>query len=168
MAVVLLRIDERLIHGQVVVGWRSLRAGRIAVVDDDLALSSWEQELYVLGLPPELQTEFLTVADARQRVPDWIAGEERVVVLTRNVASMRRLAEGGLLEGQDVNIGGIHHAEGRRKVLPYVFLGAAEREEMRRLARQGVSVSARDLPHSRAVGLNELLSNTDAAEASDS
>jgi PTS system mannose-specific IIB component/fructoselysine and glucoselysine-specific PTS system IIB component len=59
MPIVLHRIDERLIHGQVVVGWGSqLHPDRIVVVDDDLSASTWEQELYVLGLPPEITAEF--------------------------------------------------------------------------------------------------------------
>ena len=47
MPIVLFRVDERLIHGQVVVGWGSkLRPDRFLVVDAALATSEWEQELY--------------------------------------------------------------------------------------------------------------------------
>ncbi|HIC54769.1 MAG TPA: PTS N-acetylgalactosamine transporter subunit IIB, partial [Gemmatimonadetes bacterium] len=50
VSIVLFRIDERLIHGQVVIGWgHQLRPDRYAVVDDDLADSAWEQDLYRLG-----------------------------------------------------------------------------------------------------------------------
>jgi mannose/fructose/N-acetylgalactosamine-specific phosphotransferase system component IIB len=53
MPIVLFRVDERLIHGQVVVGWGGpLHADRIVVVDDAIAGSPWEQELYCLGVPP--------------------------------------------------------------------------------------------------------------------
>ena len=56
MAIVLFRVDERLIHGQVVVGWGTrLHPNRIVVVDDDLAVSPWEQDLYTLGLPDDLR-----------------------------------------------------------------------------------------------------------------
>lgn len=158
MAIVLLRVDERLIHGQVVVGWgATLHPDRIIVVDDELARSAWEQELYTLGLPPEIQTSFEDVATARAHLPGWIHGPGRVVVLTRDVQTMRRLAEGGLLRGQEVNIGGIHHAPGREGVLPYVYLSPEERHELERLAQEGVAVSARDLPGSRKVELPHLL-----------
>ena len=54
MTVVLYRIDERLIHGQVVIGWGTqLHPDSYLVVDDALAASDWEQELYVLGLPEQ-------------------------------------------------------------------------------------------------------------------
>jgi PTS system mannose-specific IIB component/fructoselysine and glucoselysine-specific PTS system IIB component len=53
MPIVLLRVDERLIHGQVVVGWgEHIHMDRIAVVDDEISASPWEQELYCLGVPP--------------------------------------------------------------------------------------------------------------------
>ncbi len=158
MAIVLFRVDERLIHGQVVVGWgTSLHPQLIVVVDDELAQSAWEQELYCLGLPHGLQARFASVNEARGELPAWRAAPTRVLVLTRDVRTMRRLFEGATPDGAEVNIGGIHFAPGRRAVLPYVYLSDEERDEMARLAEAGVSVSARDLPSSRAVDLAQLL-----------
>lgn len=158
MPVVLFRVDERLIHGQVVVGWGSvLDPDRIIVVDDEIAASRWEQELYDVGLPADLETEFVDVATARERLPAWRESPERAIVLTRDVETMRRLGEDGVLEGEEVNIGGIHFAAGRRRALPYVYLGSGERADIARLAEQGVTVTARDLPGSRRVPLPELL-----------
>ncbi len=158
MAVLLYRVDERLIHGQVVVGWGTrLHPDRIVVVDDDLAASDWEQELYTLGLPESVAATFETVAGARGLLAGWAENDERILLLTRDLASMRRLGEGGGLSGREVNIGGIHHAAGRDKVLPYVFLGAAERDEIRALVREGAQVSARDLPAARQVDADALL-----------
>lgn len=160
MSIVLFRVDERLIHGQVVVGWgTALRPDRIVVVDDALADSPWEQELFTMGLLGELAASFNTVAEARAQLPGWRAAPERIIVLTRDVATMRQLAEGGLLRGEQVNIGGIHHATGRRQVLPYVYLSEDEARQMSALSEEGAVVSARDLPASRRVELNDLLRN---------
>ncbi len=61
------RVDERLIHGQVVVGWGSqLRPDRYLVVDQLLATSEWEQELYTLGVPERIGVEFLAPGPARE------------------------------------------------------------------------------------------------------
>lgn len=158
MPIILLRVDERLIHGQVVVGWGSvLHPDLLVVVDDELAESTWEQELYTIGVPPELETEFVSVAGAREAVDDWRRGRRRVVVLTRDIATMHRLAAGGVLAGDEVNIGGIHYAPGRRQVLPYLHLGPDEEGELRALSGEGVQISARDLPGARRVPLTELL-----------
>ncbi len=60
MPVVLYRIDERLIHGQVVMGWGpQLGVEHYVVVDDELATSEWEQDLYRLGLPDATTADFL-------------------------------------------------------------------------------------------------------------
>jgi mannose/fructose/N-acetylgalactosamine-specific phosphotransferase system component IIB len=152
MPIVLYRVDERLIHGQVVVGWgMHLHPNLIVVVDDQLAESPWEQELYCLGLPPQMEARFEGVEGARARLEEWRKGQARVLLLTRDVRTMRRLAEGGVLRGEEVNIGGIHYAPGRKAVLPYVYLSDEERTEMKRLAEEGVTISARDLPSSRRV-----------------
>jgi PTS system mannose-specific IIB component/fructoselysine and glucoselysine-specific PTS system IIB component len=157
MPIVLFRVDERLIHGQVVVGWGGpLHADRIVVADDEIAASPWEQELYCLGVPPEIDAVFVTVDEARRRIPEWKGGR-RVIVLVRDVATARRLAEGGVLAGEEVNLGGIHHAEGRTRVLPYLHLGPGDGDALREIAASGAEVSARDLPASRKVMLDELL-----------
>ena len=158
MAIVLLRVDERLIHGQVVVGWGGpLHVDRIVVVDDDIAASPWEQELYCLGVPPEMEASFVSVDQGRRLVPEWRDGTRRVIALVRDIPTALRLAEGGVLDGVEVNLGGIHHAEGRARVLPYLHLSDGDREALRGLAAAGARVSARDLPATRPVPLDELL-----------
>lgn len=158
MTIVLFRVDERLIHGQVVVGWGShLQPDRIVVVDDQLADSVWEQELYCLGLPPGVESEFVTVAAARAALPAWRGDGGRTILLTRDIETMHRLAAGGTLRDADINIGGIHHAPGRRQVLPYVYLSVAEESALQQLASEVGAVSARDLPGARAVELARLL-----------
>ena len=158
MPVLLYRIDERLIHGQVVMGWGpQLGAEHYLVVDDELAASEWEQDLYRLGLPDTATANFLSVGDARARLSDLDADPRRTVVLTRTIAAMIGLAEGGGLRGREVNLGGLHHEAGRTERVPYVFLGEAEEEDLQALADQGVEVLAQDLPGSRAIGLEALL-----------
>jgi PTS system mannose-specific IIB component/fructoselysine and glucoselysine-specific PTS system IIB component len=159
MSIVLFRVDERLIHGQVVVGWGGpLRPDRYVVVDDSLAKSQWEQELYVLGVPDDVRVEFLTPEEARQEAHDWRESAVRIVILTRDLQTALELGRGGLLEGQRVNLGGLHSRRGRREVLPYLFLDEEEKDLLRSLAAEGMQVTAQDLPGSPKVGLDSLLS----------
>jgi len=158
MSIVLYRVDERLIHGQVVLGWGGqLRPDLFLVVDEPLAGSEWEQELYRLGVPEGAEARFLTPAEARAELPSLRAEPERVVVLTRNVEAMLVMARGGALDGESVNLGGIHSQAGRKEVLPYLFLDSEDRDRLRELSDEGVRVSARDLPGSHEVQLSELL-----------
>jgi PTS system mannose-specific IIB component/fructoselysine and glucoselysine-specific PTS system IIB component len=143
----LFRIDERLLHGQVIVGWgERLGIEYYLVVDDDLAASEWEQELYESGMSDSTTVVF--ALDARKG---------RGALLTRDTAVMRDLADRGLLADRSVNVGAIHMGDGRRKALDYVYLGDEEAEDLKAIARQVATVSARDLPSSRQVPLKELL-----------
>ena len=158
MPILLIRVDDRLIHGQVVVGWGSqLKLDYIAVVDDEIATSEWEQDLYTAGLPDSIGGRFLTVDAAIEIISEWRDSKQRGIVLTRDIASMRRLAESGMLDDLQINLGGLHDAPGRRRVLPYLFLGDGDRRELQRLKKTGVEVNARDVPSARAVSLSELL-----------
>ena len=157
MAIVLFRVDERLIHGQVIIGWgHHLRPDRYVLVDDELAGSSWEQELYRLGAA-EAEVVFATTDDARGELGEWAADSSRTVVLTRDIPTMRWLGSEGGLAGQEVNLGGIHHGPGRREVLPYLNLTEEDVEDLRALADAGAIVSARDLPDASRVSLSTLL-----------
>jgi mannose/fructose/N-acetylgalactosamine-specific phosphotransferase system component IIB len=159
MPIALLRVDERLIHGQVVVGWgEHIHMDRIAVVDDEISASPWEQELYCLGVPPAVDAVFMTVEEARQALPHWRDEARRVTVLLRDCDSLDRLAAGGTLEGLEVNLGGLHSAPGRERVLPYLFLSEADRDCLQRVADAGATVVARDLPATRPVSLAHLMS----------
>lgn len=156
MTVALVRVDDRLVHGQVVVGWgRPLRAAFVAVVDDALARSEWEQELYRLGAPEELPLEFVSVAQAVERRPAWERDPRPGIVLLGDVATASALANAGVRFPR-LNLGGIHHRAGRTERLPYVFLTDAELQALATLAAHGVEVTAQDVPATRPVPLTEL------------
>jgi PTS system mannose-specific IIB component/fructoselysine and glucoselysine-specific PTS system IIB component len=159
--IVLFRVDERLIHGQVVVGWgERLHMDRIIVLDDSLATSPWEQELYCLGVPPTVDTHFASVEDARRHFPYWKEDKRRLIILVRDLATLARIAEGGLLNAEEINLGGIHFAPGRERVLPYLYLSPEEQDQLRIIAESGAVLEARDLPGSRGVPLEDLLQKT--------
>jgi mannose/fructose/N-acetylgalactosamine-specific phosphotransferase system component IIB len=82
-----------------------------------------------------------------------------VTILLRDCQTLERLAEGGTLDGLEVNLGGLHSAPGRERVLPYLFLSDADRASLRHVAEEGVSVSARDLPATRPVPLTTLIAD---------
>jgi len=158
MGIVLLRVDERLIHGQVTIGWGArLKPSRYVVVDDDLAGSQWERELMALGVPPGVEAVFATVAESRDRVEEWLASDEEIVLLTRDLDHMLRLARSGRLRGTRVNLGGLHHAPGREEVLPYLYLTEQDQKRIRELEREGVEVTARDLPTSPVRSTADIL-----------
>ena len=157
MTLVLNRIDDRLIHGQVVVGWgQPLDVKFIVLVDDAVAASEWEQDLYRMGVPPEMDVRFHSAADAAPLLDGYRTEPRPGILLTGDIAAMRTLVERGGV--REVNIGGIHHRAGSTQHLRYVFLTPAEQAELSDLAALGAVVTAQDVPATRAVPLAELLS----------
>lgn len=159
MALELYRIDDRLIHGQVVVGWgQPLDLRFIVLVDDEVAGSDWEQELYRMGVPQDMDVYFDQVTEAATKLEGYASDPRRGLLLTGDIETMMRLvdATGAITR---VNVGGIHHRPGRTQRLRYVFLSPDEADALRALARRGVDVSAQDVPAARPVPLDELLNS---------
>lgn len=157
MGIELYRIDDRLIHGQVVLGWgQPMRAGFIVLVDDAIAANAWEQELYRMGVPADVELVFASVDHAAQRIAAWRADRRKGILLTGDVDTMRRLAE--RVDGiAAINVGGIHSGAGRAERLRYVYLSADEEGALRALAARGIAVAAQDVPSARPVPLADLL-----------
>lgn len=158
MPLELCRIDDRLIHGQVVLGWgQQMQLGFIVLVDDEVAESDWERELYCMGVPPEVEVIFETVKGAAGRLAEFQNDPRPGILLTGDVESMARLVSMcSVLRA--VNLGGIHHKNGRVQRLRYVFLTPEEENALRALEAQGVAVTARDVPGARPVPLSDVLS----------
>ncbi len=157
MPILLARVDDRLIHGQVVHGWgRPLDATLFAIVSDELRADAERSELYLFAVPEGARGVVISEAEALSPVFLGDAASERTILLFLDLASPLRLAESGFpLEA--LNIGGLHHAAGKHEVLPYVFLDGADRDRLRALAARGVRVAARDLPGNAEHGLDELV-----------
>jgi mannose/fructose/N-acetylgalactosamine-specific phosphotransferase system component IIB len=151
------RIDDRLIHGQVVVGWgQPLGLRFIVLVDDEVAVSDWEQDLYRMGVPPEMEVFFESVDEAIRALPGHQADSRRGILLTRDISTMARIIDGGG-EVSRITVGGLHHRSGRTGRLRYVFVTPGEEAELRKLAGAGVRIVAQDLPNARAVALDDFL-----------
>lgn len=160
MGIEVYRIDDRLVHGQVVVGWgQPLALGFVVLVDNQVAESAWEQELYRMGVPPEMTVFFESVAGALSHLSVYRQRLEHGLLLTGSTATMRALVEGatGITH---VNVGGLHHRAGRSPRLRYVFLDAAEADDLRAIAARGVEVSAQDVPGALPVPLDDLLTRS--------
>ena len=151
------RVDDRLIHGQVVVGWgQPLDLGFIVLVDDAVAASEWEQELYRMGAPPQMDVRFETVAGALARLAEYEARPDRGMLLTGDIDTMRRIVEGAGTITR-VTVGGVHHRAGRAARLRYVFLAPEEERALRDLAARGVTITAQDVPAATPVPLEQIL-----------
>ena len=142
------------------VGWgQPLELRFIVLVDDEVATSEWEQELYRMGVPPEMEVYFSDVASAADALLRYSLDPRIGILLVGDIRTMQRLvAENPAIK--TVNVGGVHHSPGSTARLRYVFLTSDEEQGLRDIAATGVEVTAQDVPGSRPVPLDELLSNS--------
>jgi mannose/fructose/N-acetylgalactosamine-specific phosphotransferase system component IIB len=140
--IALFRVDDRLIHGQVVLGWGSvLRPDRIILADDEVASNEWEKSLYAASVPPEIKVSILPLPETAAQIKRGIFDTECVILLVRHPKDVVALMDLGLREG-------------RAKVLDNVYIDEEERNIMRELVKRGVILDGRAVPGSRAVTLN--------------
>lgn len=157
MPIVLCRVDDRLVHGQVVIGWgRPLGVEFIALVDEGVSASSWEQDLYRMAVPPEIDVRFVTVAEAAPQLGTWQAGERRGIILTGDLETMAALHRADPAVVHRINLGGIHHRPGRRERLPYLYLTDEELKALVALQAAGAEITAQDLPTTAPVALRAI------------
>jgi len=158
MPLTLCRIDDRLIHGQVVLGWGApLGVDLIVLVDEAVRDNAWEREIYRMAVPQGVEVEFLGADEAGSRLREWADGHRRVFVLTGDIATMERLVERGDGAITRINLGGVHRQPGRRERLRYLYLSEDEVDRLRKLAESGVHVTAQDVPTAMPVTLQALL-----------
>ena len=156
MAIVLYRVDDRLVHGQVVIGWgKQLAADFIVLVDDAVAGSEWEQDLYRMGVPPDIELHFCSAADFAARSEAWRSDTRTGILITPDIDTMVKICRTAPPVKQ-VNLGGIHHKPGRNERLPYVYLTDGEFDALEGLEREGTEVMAQDVPGTLPVPLAEL------------
>jgi PTS system mannose-specific IIB component/fructoselysine and glucoselysine-specific PTS system IIB component len=156
MSIVLTRIDDRLIHGQVVVGWvQALGVKRIVLIDDEVSANAWEQELYSLGVPADLRVDFVSVVDAARAIDGWSEDATKTILLVGDVDTMVRLCERTSVV-RKVNLGGLHEGDDRSQRLAYVYLTDEEASRLRGLREQGIEVTAQDVPTARTIPIEAL------------
>ncbi len=157
MGIVLFRLDERLIHGQVVVAWGEyLKPDRIVIFNNQIASSPWERELYMCCVPPDFQASVYNLEEASQKLSNGVFDKEKIIALVDNPADIFQLHQKGI-RIPEVNLGGMHYSQGREQILPYLYLSKEEKDIFRKLMQQGVKFFCQDVPCAEKKDLRELL-----------
>ncbi|UCE17989.1 MAG: PTS sugar transporter subunit IIB [Gemmatimonadota bacterium] len=157
MALVLVRIDDRLIHGQVILGWaHALHPDRIVLVNDNIAKSSWHREVYEAAVPSEIGVSILGLDRAVKYLTEREFDEERILVIVESPRNALSLVRKGI-DIKSVNVGGLHHTEGKDRLLPYVYVTNQDIDAFKELIAMGVEVECRDVPTAKKIDMRKLL-----------
>lgn len=151
----ILRVDDRLIHGQVIAGWaRPLGIDRVVLASDRLSHDEWSCNAYRLAIPEGIDFCCCTLEEAARRVKTNNKHRTMIIVESMNEASA--LVRDGLAV-PEVNVGGLGYHEGTREIAPYIHLSPADIESVVALHNLGVRVMGKQLPNSVAVDVVKKL-----------
>jgi mannose/fructose/N-acetylgalactosamine-specific phosphotransferase system component IIB len=157
MAVELLRIDDRLVHGQVVEGWlKALRINHIVVASDLVEADDTQKALYHLAVPHGVELTCFKIVDAAKAWKSNQWKEHRILVLVSTPEEALRLYDSGA-PVRSVNLGGLHYRNGRVQVLKGISLDDQDVKALKALASKKIVLEARALPLDEPVDIVQYL-----------
>lgn len=144
--ILLTRIDNRLVHGQVGVTWvKTLGANLIVVADDSCAQDSLQQTLMSMTAKSSgAGIRFFTVEKTAQVIGN-AAPEQKIFLVVRTPSQARALWERGVRIEQ-LNVGNMHFSQGKRQISKKVYVSEDEFADLKFLESQGVNVYIQDIP----------------------
>ena len=155
--ILLTRIDNRLIHGQVATQWNStLGANLILVANDEVAGNKMRQGLMDMAAPSGVQTRYFTLQktiDILHKAND----KQKIFIICETPEDVLTLVEGGVPITK-VNIGNMHMAEGKRQVATTVAVDDADVDAFKKLQEKGVELEIRRVPSTAAEDTEKLFS----------
>ncbi|MBL4930579.1 PTS galactosamine transporter subunit IIB [Clostridium paridis] len=146
--ILLTRIDNRLVHGQVGVTWTTtLGANLIIVADDEVAENTLQQQLMeVTAQSSGAGVRFFTL----QKTIDVIhkaAEHQKIFIVVKSPREVRKLIEGGV-PIKEVNVGNMHFDKGKRQISKKVYVDDQDMEDLKAIKDMGVDIYIQDVPGS--------------------
>jgi len=163
--VALVRVDNRLVHGQVLEAWLpALDAEGILVADDEAAGNVLARSAMSLAIPPGISFDVLRLQAAAELLRAGGSGPRspRTLVLLRDVRDAVALHESGVPIPL-LNVGNVHFGAGRKQVAASVFLDAGELEALEKLEKRGTRVELRAVPSEPPMRLPQIKARFAAA-----
>ena len=150
MEIPLLRIDNRLIHGQVASSWAKIvKCDAIFAISDDVAKDELRTKLLLQVAPAHLQSYVITVDKAIKVWHNPMYADRKVLWLVTKPGDIVRLIEGGV-DIKQVNVGGMTHREGCKLISQAVAVDADDVAAFQRLNELGVKMTLQQLATSPA------------------
>ena len=161
MAISLVRIDDRLIHGQVAMSWsKMLNASVIMVPDDDAATDTLQKTAMKAATPIGVRSAIVTVAEGAELLNGPKLAKDRVFVVTRGPAGVLGLIKAGVVI-KKVIIGNMRMEDGKKRVHKTVAASEEEWNQLKELDAMGIELTAQWLPGQDTRNFNELLKKQD-------
>ena len=153
--IVLTRIDNRLIHGQVATMWSSsVGANLLLVANDEVSTNEFRQGLMDMAAPSFAQTRYFSI-EKTINIIHKASPNQHIAIICETPQDVVKLVEGGV-PIKKVNIGNMHMAEGKRQVAKAVCVDDSDVAAFRRLQELGVELEIRRVPSESAENIDQL------------
>lgn len=150
--IVLTRIDDRLLHGQVIVSWIPfLNIDEIIIVDDEYSSDDFMSSLIKEASPEHLIVNVFSVEKSKGYLESGDS-KDRVLILSRHIENIVRLIELDV-HIDKVNIGGLGFCEGRKKFINAIYLSDEELDLLKNISSMGIQVEVQMLPKDKGIKL---------------
>lgn len=148
------RIDDRLIHGQVVTQWVNVySANKIVVIDDDVAKNSMQKKILKFAAPPNMKVNIYSTEKAAEEWKKNKFGDYNVFVLFRNVFQIRKLMDMGV-KFDEITIGQMSIIDNRKQVYRQVGFSKDEADCLLKIHKDGVDIYFQMLPTDKKVTID--------------
>lgn len=156
MSIALYRIDDRLVHGQVMTAWaRIFSITKIIVVDDATAKNTFLCDVMKMAVPSGCSVQILTVADAVPVIHASEKSDEKAIVLVKAPIALRTLIDQGI-EIKEINVGNVGAGPGRKAVMRSTQLTKDEFDTLVGMSAQGIHIYFQMLPEAKSMELDKL------------
>lgn len=153
--IVLVRIDNRLLHGQIAVTWSHQTGGNlILVANDEVANDTIRQNLMDMAAPPGLATRYFSI----QKTIDVIhkaSAAQKIVLVVETPQDVLRLAQGGVPFSK-VNVGNMHFVEGKQQIHKTVSVDSSDIAAFQALQSMGIKCTIQPVPADDPIELLKL------------
>ena len=153
--ILLTRIDNRLIHGQVATQWNStVGSNLILVANDKVARDKMRQGLMDMAAPSGVATRYFTIEKTIEIIHK-AADRQKIFIICEDPEDVLKLVEGGV-PIKKVNIGNMHMSEGKRQVATSVAVDEADVTAFKKLQEKGIELEIRRVPTMAAEDIQKL------------
>ena len=153
----LVRIDSRLLHGQVATAWtKSVRPDRIIVVSDNVSKDKLRKNMIIQAAPPGVRANVVTIKKMIEVSKDPRFGATKALVLFENPEDALKAIEGGV-DIKTLNIGSMAHSEGKVAVNKVLSLNEKDVETYDKLNEMGIKFDVRKVPNDSPENMMDLV-----------
>ena len=151
-----IRVDDRLIHGQVATRWATgLKVNRIMIIDDAVAVNETEKSILRMAAPAGVNTSILQFEKALANIKNGNYAGQRVMLVVKSPVILVKMMEAGI-NLLPVNIGNMSNRPGTTQYKKSISMTEDEKAAVEKLLQAGIKVTAQMVPDEPDVSIENF------------